>query len=231
MLWRAMRLVIFGPNGSGKGTQGARLRARLGVAHVESGVLLRDEVTRGTPLGVQAAPYMRAGRLVPDDLTVPMIRDRLARLDCAAGFVLDGYPRTPAQAAALLDALGAAGNAVDRVIELALDRATAAARIMGRRVCASDNNHPNNTAIAAIAPATRGGAPLCRVCGATVATRADDQDRAAIDRRHDVYYDTAGGTLAAVTHFRRALGPARVVTVDGTGAIDEVATAIAAALG
>lgn len=225
-----MNLLIFGPNGSGKGTQGSILQKRYGTVHIESGVIFRDNIARGTDLGKRAKEFMDRGELVPDALTIPMIRERLARDDCKRGFLLDGFPRTRVQAEALDHSLSAAGLGVDCVVEIALDRKIAAQRIMGRRLCVRDNNHPNHVFIDALEPAEKNGKMVCRVCGSDLESRPDDQDAAAIDRRHDIYYDTTTGTLAAVAYFK-ALPGARVITVDGTPPIGDVAAAIEHALG
>ncbi len=230
MIAAAMNILIFGPNGSGKGTQGSILQKRYGTVHIESGLIFRDNIARGTDLGLRAKGYMDRGELVPDDITIPMIRERLAQDDCKRGFLLDGFPRTRVQAEALNEALSAAGIKIDSVVEIALDRKIAAERIMGRRLCVVDNNHPNHVFIDAIKPVEKDGKIVCRVCGGDLKTRPDDQDAAAINRRHDIYYDEKTGTLAAVAFFK-ALPGARVITVDGTPPIGEVSAALERALG
>jgi len=118
---------------------------------------------------------------------------------------------------------------LDCVIEIILDRKIAKKRIMGRRLCATDNNHPNNIFIDAIKPAEKDGKPVCRVCGCDKLTaRADDQDEAAIDKRHGIYYDTKTGTLAAVNFFKARV---QVLEVDGTPGVKEVSHALLAKLG
>ncbi|MBU2054655.1 MAG: adenylate kinase, partial [Proteobacteria bacterium] len=120
------------------------------------------------------------------------------------------------------------GMKLDFVIEIILDRETAKKRIMGRRLCAEDNNHPNNIYIDAIKPAQKNGKPVCRVCGCDKLTvRADDQDEEAIDRRHGIYYDRKSGTLAAVDFFRERV---KVFEVDGTPGVQEVTQALLAKL-
>ncbi|MFE3188055.1 adenylate kinase [Nocardia sp. NPDC059240] len=114
-----MRLVIVGPNGSGKGTQAELLKKELGIAHISTGEMLRAAVAAGTPLGREAEPLLAAGALVPDELVLKMLDARLAEPDTARGFLLDGYPRTLAQAEAL-DVLLATDRALDQVIELAV---------------------------------------------------------------------------------------------------------------
>ena len=204
-----MNILIFGPNGSGKGTQGAVVQKKYGIPHIETGVIFRDNIKNKTELGNKAKDFIDRGDLVPDAITVPMILKRLQEADCKNGWLLDGFPRNLAQAEALWKALEEAGMKLDYVIEILLDREIAKKRIMGRRLCANDNNHPNNIYIEAIKPAEKDGKPVCRVCGCEKLTaRADDQDEAAIDKRHGIYYDTKTGTLAAVRYFKeRVQGP------------------------
>ena len=224
-----MNILIFGPNGSGKGTQGAVVQKKYGVPHIETGVIFRDNIKKETELGNKAKSFIDRGELVPDGITVPMILDRLREADCKNGWLLDGFPRNLVQAEALWKALGEAGMTLDAVIEIGLDRETAKRRIMGRRLCAQDNNHPNNIFIEAIKPAEKNGKPVCRVCGCDKLTaRADDQDEAAIDKRHGIYYDTQIGTLAAVNYFKVR---SKVLEVDGTPGVREVSQVLLAKLG
>ncbi|MDI6616789.1 MAG: adenylate kinase, partial [Syntrophaceae bacterium] len=182
-----MNILIFGPNGSGKGTQGAIVQKKFNVPHIETGVIFRENISKGTELGAQAKAYIDRGELVPDEITVPMILNRLK--EEKNGWLLDGFPRNLAQAEALYEALQKEGITLDYVIEINLDRQTSKNRIMGRRLCAKDNNHPNNIYIDAIKPAEKDGTFVCRVCGGELSARADDQDEAAIGKRHDIYYD------------------------------------------
>jgi adenylate kinase len=215
-----MNILIFGPNGSGKGTQGAVVQKKYGVPHIETGVIFRENISRGTELGKKAKAYIDRGELVPDDITIPMILNRLKEADCKGGWLLDGFPRNLAQAEALFEALKKDNIQLDYVIEIVLDRGTSKKRIMGRRLCASDNNHPNNIFIDAIKPAEKDGKIVCRVCGGDKLTaRADDQDEAAIDKRHNIYYDTATGTLAAVNYFKKRV---KVLEVNGLPGVKEV---------
>jgi len=215
-----MNILIFGPNGSGKGTQGAIVQKKFGVPHIETGVIFRENIKGGTDLGKKAKEYIDKGELVPDDITVPMILNRLKADDCKQGWLLDGFPRNLIQAEALWNALTLEKINLDYVIEILLDRQISKNRIMGRRLCATDNNHPNNIFIEAIKPAEKDGKPVCRVCGCeTLTTRADDQDEAAIDKRHNIYYDTKTGTLAAVNFFKERV---KVVGVDGTPGVNDV---------
>ena len=215
-----MNILIFGPNGSGKGTQGAVVQKKYGVPHIETGVIFRENISKGTDLGKKAKAYIDRGELVPDDITIPMILNRIKEPDCKGGWLLDGFPRNLAQAEALFEALKKDNIQLDYIIEIILDRETSKKRIMGRRLCANDNNHPNNIFIDAIKPAMKDGKMVCRVCGGDKLTaRADDQDESAIDKRHNIYYDTATGTLAAVNFFKKRV---KVLGVDGLPGVKEV---------
>jgi adenylate kinase len=221
-----MNILFFGPNGSGKGTQGAILQKQFNVQHVESGAIFRQNISKGTELGSKAKKYIDRGELVPDDITIPMILDRLQQPDCARGWLLDGFPRNLNQAKQLDAALTKAGLKLDYVIEIVLDRQTAKNRIMGRRLCVNDNNHPNNVFIEAIQPARKDKSMVCRVCGGELKTRPDDQDEVAIDKRHAIYYDRESGTLAAVNYFKdkakKGGGGFKIIELDGRPGIKEV---------
>ncbi len=219
-----MNILIFGPNGSGKGTQGAVVQKKFNITHVESGALFRENIKGGTELGKKAKEFIDRGDLVPDGITIPMILERLKKDDCKTGWLLDGFPRNPEQAEALENALTDAGISLDYVIEIVLDRDTARKRIMGRRLCEKDNNHPNNIYIDAIKPEKNGEKLICRVCGGELSTRADDQDEAAIDKRHVIYYDDKNGTAAAVNYFKSlaAKNNMKFIELDGTPGVGEV---------
>ena len=217
-----MNILIFGPNGSGKGTQGAIVKEKFNIPHIETGVIFRDNISRGTDLGKEAKGYIDRGELVPDSITIPMILARLQEEDCGQGWLLDGFPRNLTQAQELDKALKKEGINLDIVIEIVLDRQIAKNRIMGRRLCVNDNNHPNNIFIEAIKP--KGN--KCRICGGELKTRADDQDEDAIDKRHKIYYDTDTGTMAAVQFYKdlssRNAGNPRVIDIDGRPGVKDV---------
>ncbi len=209
-----MNILFFGPNGSGKGSQGSILKDKYNSAHVESGAIFRENIKGGTELGKKAKAFIDAGDLVPDDITIPMILDRLKQDDCKNGWLLDGFPRNKVQAEKLNESLKAAGITLNYVVEILLDKEIAKGRITGRKLCATDNNHPNNTGIPAIAP----NGDKCRVCGGELSARADDQDDAAIDKRHAIYYNDVDGTLAAAYYFKAVAEetPAtKYITLDG----------------
>lgn len=221
-----MNILVFGPNGSGKGTQGAIIQKKNNSAHIESGAIFRLNIGGGTELGKQAKEYIDRGDLVPDNITIPMILNRLKDDDCKNGWILDGFPRNKVQGETLAKALKDEGMNLDYVIEIVLPRDVAKIRITGRRLCVNDNNHPNHIAFDAIKPVEKDGKIVCRVCGGDLSTRADDQDDVAIDKRHDIYYDDNTGTMAAVNFFKGLGGSTKVISVDGRSSIQEVSDAI-----
>ena len=216
-----MNILFFGPNGSGKGTQGAILKDKYNTPHIESGAIFRDNISKGSELGTQAKEYIDRGDLVPDEITIPMILDRLKQDDCQNGWLLDGFPRNKNQAIKLDEALKEAGLSLDIVVEILLDREIAKNRIMGRRLCVNDNNHPNNIYIDAIKP----DGDKCRVCGGDLKTRDDDQDGDAINKRHAIYYDSDTGTLASAYYFKDLAAKEeriKYITLDGEPSVKEV---------
>ncbi len=216
-----MNILFFGPNGSGKGTQGAILKDKYNTPHIESGAIFRENISGGTELGAKAKEYIDRGDLVPDDITIPMILDRLQRDDCKDGWLLDGFPRNKNQAIKLDESLEEAGLSLDVVVEIILNREIAKNRIMGRRLCVNDNNHPNNIYIDAIKP----DGDKCRVCGGELTKRDDDQDESAIGKRHNIYYDTEVGTLASAYYFKDLSakeGKVKYITLDGEPSVKEV---------
>jgi adenylate kinase len=220
----AVNILAFGPNGSGKGTQGAIVKEKYGIDHIESGAIFREHIKGGTDLGMKAKTYIDKGDLVPDEITIPMVLETLEKSK-EKGWLLDGFPRSKAQAEALDKSLKEAGMKLDYVIEIVLDREIAKERIMGRRLCANDNNHPNHIAFDAIKPVEKDGKLVCRVCGGELSARADDQDEEAIKKRHNIYYDTDTGTMAAVNYFKEN-GGAKIISVDGSISIKEVTDSI-----
>jgi len=215
-----MNILFFGPNGSGKGTQGAILKDKYSTPHIESGAIFRDNIKGGTDLGAQAKAYIDKGDLVPDEITIPMILDRLQQDDCKGGWLLDGFPRNKNQAIKLDEALKEAGMKLDIVVEILLDREIAKNRIMGRRLCVNDPNHPNNIYIDAIKP----DGDKCRVCGGELTMRSDDQDEGAIGKRHDIYYDADTGTLASAYFFKGIAddGGIKYIELDGKPSVKDV---------
>ncbi|MFO8164379.1 MAG: adenylate kinase [Thermodesulfobacteriota bacterium] len=225
-----MNILFFGPNGSGKGTQGAIIKERLNILHIETGVIFRENISRDTELGRMAKTFIDRGELVPDEITIPMVLNRLKEKDCIDGWLLDGFPRNLNQAVKLNEALMHEGINTDVVIEIILDREVAKQRIMGRRLCVNDNNHPNNINIEAIKP----DGDKCRICGGELRKRDDDQDEEAIDKRHDIYYDTKNGTVAAIEYYKDLSnkdGIPVVVELDGKNSVEEVTEELIEKLG
>ena len=175
-----MRLVLLGPPGAGKGTQGVLLAERYGIPQISTGEILRDHVQRGTKLGIRARSIMDRGEYVPDDVVVSMVMDRLAEPDADKGFILDGFPRTVAQAEALERALETADEPLSAVLKYSIGGEVAVRRLVGRYTC------PNcgRTYHAEFKPPATD--ELCDVCGAPLERRADDDELTA-RRRLAVY--------------------------------------------
>lgn len=207
-----MRMILVGPPGAGKGTQAQRLVGRLGVPHISSGDMLRAAVKEGTALGKAADGYMKAGKLVPDDVVIGMILERIARPDAAAGFMLDGFPRTIPQAEALDRAMTEAGFRVDVVLQLEVPDALLVERGVGRR------NDPETGRIYHLVF----DPPPPEVVPRLV-HRKDDTEEAIKERL--TYYH---GWTAPILPFYEGKGLLR--RVDGVGTPDEVTARVAAAL-
>ena len=222
-----MNILIFGPNGSGKGTQGSLVKKKFDLAHIESGAIFREHIGGGTELGKKAKEFIDRGELVPDDITIPMVLATLKDKG-ADGWLLDGFPRNLVQAEKLWEALQAQGEKLHYVIEILLPREVAKNRIMGRRLCVNDPNHPNNIFIDAIKP----DGDKCRVCGGELKTRSDDQDEEAINKRHNIYYDSETGTLAAAYFYKDKADSAgfKYIELNGEGTIDSIKETLIAQL-
>ena len=215
----SVNILIFGPNGSGKGTQGDLIKQKYNLAHIESGAIFREHIGGGTELGKKAKAYIDRGDLVPDNITIPMVLESL-KTKGQGGWLLDGFPRNMVQAQKLWDALRAENMPLGYVVEILLPREVAKNRIMGRRLCKNNNNHPNNIFIPAIKPE----GDKCRVCGGELSCRSDDQDEGAINKRHDIYYNTEDGTLAAAYFFKNlaAEGKTKYIELNGEGSIESI---------
>ncbi|MCA9516966.1 MAG: adenylate kinase [Myxococcales bacterium] len=208
-----MRLILFGPPGAGKGTQAARLLERHpSLAHLSTGDMLRAAVSEGTPLGKQADAFMKAGDLVPDSLVVGLVVERLQKPDCADGFLLDGFPRTRAQAEALDTALDGAGIELDKVVVIEVPDSLIVERITGRRM------DPETGAIYHMKFSPPPAAVADRV------TQRKDDTVEAVTARLSKYHSETTPVLP----FYDAKG--LVVRVDGVGAPEDVALRIESAL-
>jgi adenylate kinase len=164
-----MRLILLGAPGVGKGTQAQRLAVEEGIPQISTGEILRQAIKQGTPMGTQAKSYIEAGKLVPDDVVISIIRERLSDSDAAAGFILDGFPRTVAQAEALDRMLQERPNqGIDHVVNFELPNDVIIGRLSGRRSC------PDCQAVYHIEHAPPRQEGRCDKCGATLVQRADD---------------------------------------------------------
>ena len=213
-----MNLILLGPPGAGKGTQAKRIEERYGLVQLSTGDMLRAAVAAGTEVGRQAQAIMEAGGLVPDDIVVAIIEARIDRPDCAKGFILDGFPRTLAQAEALDAMLARRDQRIDHVIELAVDDEALIARIAGRFSCARCGAVYHDTFKR---PKVAG---VCDVCGGTEFIRRDDDRPEAVKARLEAFH----AQTAPLLPYYRAKGV--LASVDGMAPIDEVSRQIFAIL-
>src|ERR1041385_8306965 len=163
-----MILVLLGPPGAGKGTQGARIVEKYRIPKISTGEIFRDLAAAGTPLGLKAKEYWSAGMLVPDEIVVGLLNDRISSDDCSSGFILDGFPRTIQQADTLEELLSAKGKRLTNVLDFEVDDEALIARLSGRRVC----GHCGATYHLATLPPKVDN--ICDHCGYELAQRADD---------------------------------------------------------
>ncbi|MCQ2504057.1 MAG: adenylate kinase [Saccharofermentans sp.] len=179
-----MNLIILGAPGSGKGTSATVLREKYSLAHISTGDIFRSNIKNGTPLGVEAKSYIDKGALVPDSLTVSMVEDRLSQDDCKAGYILDGFPRTLAQAEALDAMLAKNNDKIDAVLSIVVDDEIIKDRVSGRRVCEKCGASFN----VKFKPTKAEG--VCDLCGGKVVQRADDNEETVANRLKTYYENT-----------------------------------------
>ncbi len=212
-----MRVVLVGPPGAGKGTQAQMLKQTFTIPHISTGDLLRQAVREETALGQQARTYMDKGELVPDELVTAMVAERLQHADCASGFLLDGFPRTIAQADALAGELTGAGNKLDGVVSIMVPRADLVERLSGRRICRECGTMYHER----FDPPKRAG--VCDKCQGVLYQRSDDNAETVSARL--VVYERA--TAPLLSYYRdRAL----LYEVDGHGTPEEVCQRITVTL-
>ncbi len=211
-----MYIVLLGPPGAGKGTQASLISEKMGLVHVSSGDIFRENLKNDTPLGLEAKGYMERGELVPDDLTIAMVKDRLAKPDCQKGALLDGFPRTPAQAAALAATLKEWDKAVDLVPYISVPELELIERLSGRwtsqtgRVYHVKYNPPKV-------------AGRCDVDGSPLYQREDDKPET-VKNRIKVYLQQ---TTPLIDYYKEQ---GLLVEIDGTKSIEEVGIDLLAAI-
>lgn len=209
-----MKLILLGAPGAGKGTQAEILAERLHIPTISTGNILREAIKNGTEIGMKAKSFIDQGQLVPDDVIIGIVGERLAQADCANGYILDGMPRTIPQAQALLDS----GVEIDRVVSIEIADDVIEARMTGRRVCGSCGASYH---ITANPPKTEG---ICNACGAELVTRKDDKPET-VRNRLAVYH----AETEALKGFYEKLGKLRLV--EGNRPIEDATRDIMAALG
>ena len=211
-----MRLVIFGPQGAGKGTQSEKIADKYGIPTISTGEIFRAAQAAGTALGLKVMRYVDGGKLVPDDLTIEVIRERLSAEDCKDGFLLDGFPRSLKQAEALDAFLAEQGSALDAALVIEVPEEVSLRRLLGRRACLECGRNYSLDA-----------PPMvdwtCDRCGGKVVERADDHEET-IRKRLSLYHSQTE-PLKAFYERKGILRP-----VDGLGSVDEVFERIATAL-
>ncbi|MFF8771565.1 adenylate kinase [Kitasatospora sp. NPDC015120] len=205
-----MRIVLVGPPGAGKGTQAHLLAKTLSIPHISTGDLFRANIGQGTPLGVEAKSYMDAGRLVPDEVTIGMAKDRMLQEDAANGFLLDGFPRNLGQAKALDEFLAEQGIKLDGVLDLEVPEDEVVRRIAGRRLCRNDGGHVFH--VDYNAPQVEG---VCDECGGELYQRSDDTEEA-VRTRLEVYHTE---TEPIIDYYRQQ---GLIATIPALGKVDEV---------
>jgi len=212
-----LKLMIMGPPGAGKGTQAERLVKDLDITHISTGDMFRAAIKQGTEMGKKAKEYMDKGQLVPDEVVVGMVKDRLSQPDCTKGFLLDGFPRTVAQADSLSKTLDALGIKLDGVINIAVPRERLMARLTGRRVCKACGASYH---VMFNAPKTEG---VCDSCGGELYQRSDDNEET-VSNRLDVYESQ---TQPLIDYYKEA---GILLNINGDQNIDLVLKDVLAAL-
>lgn len=213
-----MKIIMLGAPGAGKGTQAKKIAEKYGVPHISTGDIFRANIKGGTELGMKAKSYMDQGQLVPDDVTIGMLLDRISEADCANGYVLDGFPRTIPQAESLTNALNERGEKMDYAVNVDVPDEAIVTRMSGRRACLACGATYH---IVYNAPKTEG---ICDTCGQKLVLRDDDKPET-VQKRLSVYHDQ---TQPLIDYYQAA---GILVTVDGTKDLNEVFKDITVVLG
>jgi adenylate kinase len=213
-----MKIIMLGAPGAGKGTQAKKIAEKYSIPHISTGDIFRANIKGGTELGMKAKSYMDQGQLVPDEVTINMLLDRISAADCENGYVLDGFPRTIPQAESLTKALDARGEKIDYAIDVDVPDQAIVTRMSGRRACV---NCGATYHIVYNAPKKEG---VCDACGENLVLRDDDKPET-VQKRLTVYHDQ---TQPLIDYYKNA-GVLR--SVDGTKDLNDVFADITAFLG
>lgn len=213
-----MKIIMLGAPGAGKGTQAKRIAEKYGIPHISTGDIFRANIKGGTELGMKAKAFMDQGQLVPDEITIGMLLDRIHESDCANGYVLDGFPRTIPQAESLTKALAEMGEAIDYAINVDVPDSAIVSRMGGRRACV---NCGATYHVEFNAPKQEG---VCDVCGEKLILREDDKPET-VQNRLTVYHEQ---TQPLIDYYQKA---GVLAEVDGTQDMDQVFTDIVSVLG
>lgn len=213
-----MKIIMLGAPGAGKGTQAKRIAEKYGIPHISTGDIFRANIKGGTELGMKAKAFMDQGQLVPDEITIGMLLDRIHEADCVNGYVLDGFPRTIPQAESLTKALAEMGEAIDYAINVDVPDSAIVSRMGGRRACV---NCGATYHVEFNAPKQEG---ICDVCGEKLILREDDKPET-VQNRLTVYHEQ---TQPLIDYYQKA---GVLAEVDGTQDMDQVFTDIVSVLG
>ena len=219
-----MKIIMLGAPGAGKGTQAKKIAAKYGIPHISTGDIFRANIKNGTELGLKAKSYMDAGGLVPDEITIGMLLDRIHQADCENGYVLDGFPRTIPQAESLTEALKKNGESIDFAVNVDVPDENIISRMSGRRACL---NCGATYHIVYNAPKKEG---VCDACGQELVLREDDKPKT-VKKRLEVYH-TQTEALVGFYQSLAAKGDSKTkyIKIDGVGDVNEVSRRIFDAL-